>query len=90
MAANATKGDLARCVTEFQESNEEGLTSAQLAKAYKAALSDFVCGKTNRKSVAEVNRLLSGALAVRRQLLAERDGLNTNRCHSFYPDGKDQ
>lgn len=83
MAKGKTDGSLGLLV-ETMASSEEGLTSAQICTVYQATLADFVGGKTNRKSVSEIIKLLAGALAARKQMLAERDSLTSQRCHQFF------
>ena len=65
-------------------SQGEGLTGAQIAGAYKAALSDFVRGKTNRAAIAEVSKLLAGASVARRQELSELHDLSSHKVKNFY------
>lgn len=81
--SEASRG-LADILDGKSATEDEGLTAAQIAAAYKAALADFVHGKTNRKSLSELGKMLSGALAARRQLLAERDGPTANRFQNQY------
>jgi hypothetical protein len=76
-------GSLPDVVASFS-STEGGLTAAQVGRAYKAALADFVGGKTSRGAVKEVSRLLAGALAARRQQLAEEGDLSSNRIATYY------
>ncbi len=82
MAKTKADGKLAGTVESFGDG--ETLSAFQIGAAYKAALADFVLGKTNRKAIAEVSRLLAGALAARRQELMERDELSSSRLHNFY------
>ena len=82
MSKSGTSGELATVLSK--NTSEEGMDAAQLCLAYQAALKDFVSGKTSRESVCEVSRLLSGALAARKQMLSEKEGLSAQRCHDFY------
>lgn len=70
MAKGTDDRRLAALDVEFGRSKEM-LTSAEIAMAYKAALSDFVRGETTSSAIKEVRGLLDGALASRRQHLAE-------------------
>lgn len=63
---------------------KSGLTAAQIALAYKAALSDFVGGKTSRSSFAEVSRGLSGSLLARKQEVLEEDSTSVQRVKNYY------
>lgn len=76
-------GKLTALVNGTAES-EGGFTGAQIAAAYKAALSDFVLRKTSRAAIAEVSRLLVGALLARRQELAEAENMSTHRLMNYY------
>lgn len=83
VSANKNDGKLADFVTQ---TNDEGygLTGAQIAAAYKAALSDFVLRKTNRSSIAEVSKLLCGALQARKQQLAEQNDSSSHRIENYF------
>jgi len=63
---------------------EKGFTAAQIATAYRAALQDFVQRKTSRNNSAQVSDLLKGALAARKQELAEKEELTSQMVKEWY------
>jgi len=68
---------------QFSQS-KASLTAADIAIAYKAALSDFVRGKTTRQNTSEVSSLLSGALAARKQQLLEEKDLSSMHVKNYF------
>jgi len=60
------------------------LTAAQIAAAYKAALVDFVGGRTSRASVTAVLATLRGALDARRAQILEEEEASSQRVKNYY------
>lgn len=81
---NLEPGALSHLLNDKQAADGGGFTGAQIASAYKAALADFVSRKTNRQSVAEISKLLQGALQARRQELCEKDGLSAQKVSDYF------
>lgn len=77
MPTSEKNGKLASVLSSISKREDQGLTAPEIAMAFKATLLDFVGGSTDRKSVSEVGRLLSGALAARRASIedAEESGV---------------
>ncbi len=81
---NEERGLAVECLRFEAGDSGAGLTASEIAIAYKAALLDFVGGKTTRVSTDEVVRLLVGALKARKQELAEVGDLSTNRIKQYF------
>ena len=78
---SATK--LCTVLKEFE--NQEGeLTAYQIALAYKAALSDFVCRKVSRHASQEVQAYLDGALKSRARVLEEETQSSVMKVANYY------
>ena len=69
-----------------EETGDSGFTAAELCAAFKTAHAAFVSGKTNRKAIEAITKLLEGALSARRQMIQERDRLTTQWCERFFPN----
>lgn len=61
-----------------------GFTAAELCAVIKTTYEDFVSGKTNRKAVESLTKLLELALASRRQSIIEREKASALLCNNYY------
>ena len=85
VATNQENRELVALLSRADISGQgRGLTGAQIALAYKAALADFALGKTARAAANEVSKFLAGCLAARRQELSEDDRTSSQRLSNFY------
>lgn len=89
MVSKATeKGSVIRelntVMAKVSRDGDEPLTSFQVALAAKAALDDFVGGKTSVQAIREVGKLLSLALKARAAYRVEDLELTSGRAPIFY------